>query len=120
MLEHLHEGLGGAVKNRHLNRVNVDEYVVDSAGIDRREQMLCGGEQNALLHQARCIADTRNVMALRLDVKIVEICSAKNNASTSRGWREADVAIDTCVKAHTLSGSLTRNRGLKHDPLLRW
>src|SRR6266404_9565441 len=56
LLEHLHERLGGPVQNGDFDGVNVDVNVVDTAGVDCREQMLGRGQQDAMLHQARGVA----------------------------------------------------------------
>src|SRR5262249_53488463 len=50
-IQQLHEGFGGAVQNGNFDRVDVDVNVVDSAGVDRSEEMLCSREPDALFHQ---------------------------------------------------------------------
>ena len=115
MLEHLHEGLGGAVQNGNFDRVDVDENVVDSAGVDRGEQVLGRGQQHALFHQAGGVADARDVVALRFDRKIVEVDAAKNDAGVGGSGSQTDVAVDSGVESHTLGGRRAQNGGLKHE-----
>src|ERR1035437_9463316 len=73
LLEHGHEGFGGTIKNGDFDGVDVDVNVVDSAGINSGEQVLCGRQQNALLHQAGGVADARDVFTLRFNGKIVQV-----------------------------------------------
>src|SRR5260370_29137 len=73
-----------AVENRDFNGVDVDEDVVNPAGIDGGKQMLGGGEQNALFHEARGIADASDVVPLRFDREIVQVNAAKHD--TGVGW----------------------------------
>src|SRR5215831_2619937 len=71
LLQHLHEGLRRAIQNWNLDRVDVDVDIVDAAGIDGREEVLGGREQNTLLHKAGGIADARHVVALSLNGEVV-------------------------------------------------
>ncbi len=84
MLEHLHERLSRTIQNGHLNRVNVDEDVVNTAGVDGRKQMFGGREQNTLLHQAGGIADACDVVPFGLNRKIVEVHPTKNDPGIRR------------------------------------
>src|SRR5580704_634640 len=84
LLQHLHERLCRAVQNRHLDRIDVDINVVDSTGIDSSQQMLCSRQQNALFHQARRVADARDVVALRLDGEVIEVHAAKHDPCLGR------------------------------------
>jgi hypothetical protein len=114
LFQHLHEGLGGAVQDGYFNRVNVDENVVNPAGIDGGEQVLGGGEEHALLHEARRITYARDVVALGLDGKIIQVHAAKNDAGFSRRWHEANVAIDPSVESNALSNSRACDGSLEH------
>jgi len=79
----LHEWFRRAVQDRDLDRIYVDEDVVDAAGIDRGEQVLGGGEENALFHEARGVTHARDVLALRFNVEIFEVQAAKNDAGSA-------------------------------------
>src|SRR5882724_9486404 len=81
LLEHLHKRLGGPVQNGDFDGVNIDVNVVDTAGVDCREQMLGRGQQDAMLHQTRGVADPGYVVALRFDCEIVEVHAAEYDAS---------------------------------------
>src|SRR6266849_4436110 len=115
LLQHLHKRLGGAVQDRYFNRINVDENVVNAAGIDGGEQVLSGGEKNALLHEAGGITYARDIVALRLDGKVIEVHAAKNDAGF--GWRrdKTNVAIDASVESYACGNSRARDGSLKHS-----
>src|SRR5713101_2782847 len=115
LLQHLHKRLGGAIQDRYFNRINVDENVVNAAGIDGGEQVLGGGEENALLHEARGITYARHVVALRLDGKVIEVHAAKNDAGFGRRWDETNVAIDASVESYAFGNSRAGDGSLKHS-----
>src|SRR6266436_29425 len=115
LLQHLHKRLGAAIQDRYFNRINVDENVVNAAGIDGGEQVLGGGEQNALLHEARGIAYARDVVALRLDRKVIEVHAAKNDAGFGRRRDETNVAVDASVESYAFGNSRARDGSVKHS-----
>src|SRR6266850_1172600 len=115
LLQHLHKRLGGAVQDRYFNRINVDENVVNAAGIDGGEQVLGGGEQNALLHEARGIAYARDVVALRLDRKVIEVHPAKHDARFGRCRGETNVAVDASMESYTFGDGRACDGSLKHS-----
>ena len=96
-VDELHERLSGTVEDGNFDGVNVDENIVDAAGVDGGEKMLGGGEQHTFFHQAGGVADARDVLSLRFDVKIVEIRATKYDAGVWRRRDEAHFAVDTCV-----------------------
>ncbi len=73
--------------------------VVDPAAIKRRQQVLGGRNQHALLHQAGGVADAGHVADVRLDFEIVEIHAAENDPRIRRRRHEAQVALDRGVQA---------------------
>ena len=80
LIEELEEGLGGAIENRDFDVVEVDEDVVDAVGIRCGKEMLGGGEQDALLHEAGGITDASHIVAVGFDWEIVEVDAAKDDA----------------------------------------
>src|SRR5258707_9651690 len=114
LLEHLHEGLRGAVQDWHFDGVNVDIDVVDAAGINCREQMLGGGEEHAVFHQASGITHARDVVALRFDCEIVEIDATEHDAGIRRTGYQANLALDAGVEAYAFGGSWICNSRLEH------
>src|ERR1700674_25298 len=118
MLQHLHERLRRTVENGHFDGVNVDVNVVDATGIDGGKQMLGGGEQNALLHEAGGITDASDVVPLRFNREIVQVNAPKHDACFSRGGYQADVTVHARVEAHTFRKRLSSDVSLEHVPNL--
>ena len=69
-------------------------------GVDGRQQVFGGGEQHALLHQAGGVADPRDVAAVGLDFKVVQIHAAEDDARTGGRGNQANAARDGGVKAN--------------------
>ena len=80
LIEELEEGLGGAVEDGDFDVVEVDEDVVNGVGIRCGKEMLGGGEQDALLHEAGGITDASHIVAVGFDWEIVEVDAAKDDA----------------------------------------
>src|SRR5579864_2294319 len=98
-IEKVHEGLRGAVENGQLERVDFHVDIVDAARIRRGEQMLGGGEQHAVFHQAGGVTNARDVAAVGLNFKIVEVNAAKHDACVWRRRNEANVRTNGGMKA---------------------
>jgi len=110
----LHEWFRRAVQDRDLDRIYVDEDVVDAAGIDRREEVLGGGEENALFHEAGGVTHARYVVALRFDGKVIEVHAAKNDAGFGRRGDKPNVAVDTSMESHAFGDSRPGDGSLEH------
>src|SRR6266849_448788 len=115
-LQHLHEGLSRTVENGHFDGVYIDVNVVDATRIDGGKQMLGGGEQNALLHEAGGITDASDVVPLRFDWEIIQVNAAKHDACFRRSGYQANVTIHSCMEAHTLGEGLFGDGSLEHFP----
>src|SRR5260370_12729176 len=102
MLQHLHKGFCRAVENGDFNGVDVDVDVVNPAGIDGGKQMLGGGEQNALFHEARGIADASDVVPLRFDREIVQVNAAKHDTGIGGGGAPTGNSPQPRVGGHNL------------------
>ena len=76
-----------AVENGELEVVELDDDVVDADADAGGEQMLGGGDENALAHQAGGVGDLGDVAADGLDLEVVEIGAAKDDPGTG-GSRE--------------------------------
>src|ERR1700730_7162456 len=74
-LQHVDKRLRRAVENGDFDSVDIAINVVDATSVKGRKKMFGGGEQDALLHQARGVTDARHVAAVRLNFTIVEIHS---------------------------------------------
>src|SRR5947199_219991 len=113
LLQHLHEGLCRAVQDGHFDRVDVDVNVVDATGINGGEQMLGGGEQNALFHEAGGITNASDVLPLGFNKEIVQVNAAKHDACFGRGRYQANVTVHARVDAHTLCEGLLGDGSLR-------
>src|SRR6185503_4206879 len=69
-----------AVKNREFEIVEFDDDVVDAHTDQRTEQMLCGGDEHALAHEACRVADFCDIAADGRNLEVVEISAAEDNA----------------------------------------
>jgi hypothetical protein len=114
LIEELEEGLGGTVKNRDFDVVEVDKDVVDAVGIGGGEKVLGGGEQDALLHEAGGVADASDVVAVSFDREVVEVDAAEDDAGVRGSGEKTEVRVDTGVETHTLSFDCAVDCGLKH------
>ena len=112
LLQHFNEWLRGAVQDRQFQRVQLDVDVVHAAGIERGEQVLGGGEQHALLHQAGGVADARDVSHMRFDLKIVEVHAPEHDSGIGRGRHKPQVGFYGGVEADSLGGNRPFDRGL--------
>jgi hypothetical protein len=114
LIEELEEGLGGTVKNRDFDVVEVDEDVVDAVGIRGGEKVFGGGEQDALLHEAGGVADASDVVAVGFDREVVEVDAAEDDAGVRGSGEKTKVCVDTGVETHTLGFDRPIDCGLKH------
>jgi hypothetical protein len=83
-IEELEKGLGRPIEDGDFDVVDVDEDVVDAVGIGGGEQVLGGGEEDTLLHEAGGVTNASDVMAMGFDGEIVEVNAAENDASVRR------------------------------------
>ena len=79
LLDHLDKGFGAAVKNRQFEVVELDDRIINADADDRREHMLGRGDEHALLHQARRVADAGDVATDRLDLEAIEVCAPEDD-----------------------------------------
>ena len=117
MIEQLHEGFGRAIEDGDFNVVDINEDVVDAAGIGSRQKVLGGGEQDALLHQAGGIAHASDIVAMGFDGKVLEIHAAENDARIGGSGKEAQVGVNPGVKADALGFDGAMDGALKHKKI---
>ena len=114
LIEQLHERLGGAIEDGNLDVININEDVVDAIGIGGGEQVFGGGEKDALPHQAGGVTDARDVLAVRLDRKVVEVNAAKHDTGVWRSGEEAEVCVDPGMETYPLGFNGTADGALEH------
>src|SRR5258708_38925833 len=78
--------------------------------------MLGGGEQNALFHEARGVADASDVVPLRFDREIVKVNAAEHDARVGGSGHQAEMPVHAGVEAHTLGKGLISDGCLEHYP----
>jgi hypothetical protein len=117
LIEELEERLGGTVEDGDFDVVEVDEDVVDAEGVRGGEEVLGGGEQDALLHEAGGIAHASDVVAVCFDGEIVEVDAAEDDASVRRSRLEAQLGVDASVETHTLGFDAALDGRLEHKAM---
>src|SRR5471032_3231788 len=70
--------------------------------------MFGGREQNALTHEACCVANPRYVSDMRLNLEVVEVNATKDNSCVSRGRQQTNYAWHGGMQADagSLDGTL--------------
>src|ERR1700746_3316601 len=101
LLQHINKRLRRAVENGDFNSVDIAIDVIDATSVKSRKKMFSSREQDALLHQARCITDARHVAAMSFNFKIVEVHAAENNARVGWCGIQADAAGTGSVKTNS-------------------
>jgi hypothetical protein len=71
LIEELEERFCRAVKNGDFDVVEVDEDVVDTVRVGGGEEVLRGGQQDTLLHEAGGVTDAGDVVAVGFNGEIV-------------------------------------------------
>ena len=104
------EGLGvgqsAAIEDGQLEIVQFHHDIVDAGAEQGGEQMLGGGDEDALAHEAGGVTDFGDVAADGGDFESVEVGTAKDDARTGRGGQQAHAHRCTAVKAN--AGELNR------------
>src|SRR6516165_241465 len=98
LIQNFDERLRGAVKDRQFERINFDEYVVDSKTIGRREQMLGRKNQHALTHEARGVTDFGDVCRVRGDLEVIEVRTSEDHTCIGRRRHKAHARVYGRVK----------------------
>ena len=104
------EGLAAAVEDRHFEVVDLDVGVIDAHRVEHAQQMLRGGDEDALPHQAGRVADARDMPPTGGDLEILEIGADENDAGGDRRGEDANADRDAAVEsdAGRLHGALNR------------
>src|SRR5208282_601452 len=86
LLDQLDEGEGAAIEDGEFEVVELDCRIVDAHADEGREQVLGGGDQNALFHQAGGIADAGYVAAAGFKFEVIEVGAAEDYAGAGGSW----------------------------------
>ena len=108
--DQLDKGQAAAIENRDFKVVDLHVGVIDPTGIENAQQVLGGGDQDALPHQAGGVADTRDVAPACGDVEIVKIGANENDACRDRRRQNANLNRYAAVETDSrgLYGALDR------------
>src|ERR1039457_2724760 len=119
LLDEAHEGEAAAVEDGHFQVIDLHVDVVDAHGVEDAQEVLGGGDEDALTHQAGGIADARHMAPTGGDWEAVEIGTYENHAGGDRGGEDANDHGHARVQAY--SGDLYRalHRGLKTQSVPR-
>ena len=98
--EGLGVGQGTAVEDGELEVVELDEDVIDAHAEEGRKQVLGGGDEDALTHEAGGVADFGDVAAGGVDFKVVEVGAAEDDAGTGGSRKQAHTHGSAAVKAN--------------------
>ena len=81
---------GGAVEDGNFEIVDFDDDVVDTEADEGREQVLGGGDEDALAHERGGVGDFCDVAAGGGDLEVVEVGAAEDDAGTGGRGDEAE------------------------------
>ena len=86
-----HVRQGAAIEDWQFQVIELDNDVVDAHADQRGKEMLGGGYEHPLAHDAGGVADLGYVSARRRNFVIVQVGAAENNARSGRGGQQAHV-----------------------------
>ena len=102
-MNHLDKRTGAAIEDGQLQIVELDDGIVDADTDKRREQVLGGGDEHALLHQAGGVADAGYVASTGFDGEAVKVGAVEYDSSS--GWRGENSQADWGATVQTDSGA---------------
>jgi hypothetical protein len=97
-LYHLDKRLGATIHDGHFKRVYLDYAIVYVAACERRKQVLDRCDHDALPHQRRSVADTRDVLRRGWYLEIIQVNSAENISGVGRCRFERYAGRLACVQ----------------------
>ena len=109
LLNHLDKGTGAAVQNGQLEIIQFDNGVVDANASKRREQVLGGGDEHALLHQTRRITDASHVASAGFDREAVKVGAMENDSRSRRRGQNPQTDRSAAVQPHSCAGYRSTN-----------
>jgi len=119
-----HEGQTAAIQDGNFQVVDFHEDVVDSHGVENTEEVLGGGDEDALAHQAGGVADARHVpptagiwkLSRSVRTKTIPV---ETGAGRMRMWTGAPLCRPTPL-ASTGRCTVVSKCGFKIDPKSNW
>jgi hypothetical protein len=112
LLNHFDKGTRAAIENGQFQIVQFDDGIVDADPGKRREQVLGGGDEHALLHQTGGVADAGYVASAGFDGKTVEVRAMKNDSGSRRRGQDAQANRGAAVETLSCAGHSGANCSL--------
>src|SRR5262249_44052794 len=94
------ERLPAAVENRDFEIIDLDESVIHAHAVKNTEQVFCCGDQDALPHQARRVADLLNVTPASRNAEPVKIGPDENDSRRRRCWKDSNLDRYAAMEAN--------------------
>ena len=101
LLNETHERQAAAIQDGNFQVVDFHVDVVDAHGVENAEQMLGGGDQDALAHQAGGVTDARHVPPTGGNLEILEIRAHEDNPRGDGSRENSDLDGRAAMKPHT-------------------
>ena len=102
-----------AIENRHFEVVDFDDDVVDAEADQRGEQVLGGGYQHTLAHQAGGVADLRDVASVSGNFVVIEISATEHDPGARRRRNQPHRHLHTRMKTYPTELKWTFNRAFE-------
>src|SRR5579863_6895055 len=103
---HFDEGQGAAIKDGQFQVVELDDGVVHTDANESRQQVLGGGDEHALLHQAGGVAYLGNIAADGLNGKAFEVGAPEDDSCA--GLRRKDLQMNGSPAVQANSAAFDR------------
>src|ERR1700720_2501273 len=101
LLNHFDKRARTAIQDRQLQIVQLNDSVINANPGERREQMLGGGDEHALLHQAGGVTDAGYVASAGFDRKTVEVGAVKHDSRSGRRGQNPQTDRRAAVETHS-------------------
>jgi len=88
--DQIDKGLAAAIEDGNFEVIDFDEGVVYAHAVEGAEQVLGGGDQHALAHQAGGVTDFLHVAPTGGNGETFEIGADENDAGGGRGGEDTD------------------------------
>src|SRR5262249_7827822 len=111
--DQFHERLAASVENRDFQVVDLNERIVHAHAVEHAQQMLCGGDQHALPHQAGRVADLLHVAPACGNAEPVEVGSDEHDPRGRRSRKNTNFDRNARMKPNPGRFYWTLNGGLK-------
>src|SRR5208282_2476624 len=89
--------------------VQFDNRIVDADAGKRREQVLGGGDEHTLLHQAGGVTDAGHIASAGFDGEAVEVGAAEYDSRSGRRGQNPQADRSTAVQTYSGAGHLSTN-----------